>query len=314
MKEKIINLLVKIRYFFSTLTYRIKPRKNFRWILTFALWMLLFLYIVFGVYGGIEVYKVHSESKLTKFLVRIYPYPAAFVSGNIIWAKDYYDHLSYIRNYYSNINGIFNDTEIRQKVMDRLVENRIITWEAAKYGVKAKSSDVNDVYKKLVEEKGEAEVQKVIKGLFGISVGGFKQLIAEAVVEEKAQNELMAQVKVSHILVKDEARANEVANKLKSGEPLDQLAKTYSQDVKTRDSAGDLGWIARGNLKIDGKPVPEFEEAAFKAKVNEVFGPVKTVVGYQVGKVAEKKGQIQMSYVDWVNALKKRAKVFVFIK
>ena len=133
-------------------------------------------------------------------------------------------------------------------------------------------------------------------------------------LEEKVQNELIAQVKVSHILVKDEGRANEVANKLKSGEAFDQLAKTYSEDIKTRDSAGDLGWIARGNLKIDGKLVPEFEEAAFNAKVDEIFGPVKTQVGWQVGKVFEKKGKIQKSYTDWLKEIKEKAKIYIFIK
>jgi len=92
------------------------------------------------------------------------------------------------------------------------------------------------------------------------------------------------------------------------------LAKTYSEDIKTRDSAGDLGWIARGNLKIDGKLVPEFEEAAFNAKVDEIFGPVKTQVDWQVGKVFEKKGKIQKSYADWLKEIKEKAKVFVLIK
>ncbi len=147
-----------------------------------------------------------------------------------------------------------------------------------------------------------------------MSEGQFKELVKQQVTKEKIQNELVAQAKVRHILIKDEAKVNEVANKAKSGENWDELAKTYSEDVKTRDSGGDLGWIARGNLVIDGKQVPEFEDAAFKAKVGEIFGPVKTQVGFQIGKVDDKKGKILESYSTWLAGLKKETRIFLFIR
>jgi len=314
MKEKLLKIYAFLKRIIFNLTGRLKPRITLRWILVTLLWLILFAYIGLGVFEGIQIYKKHTNDTTTKFLTNIYPFPAAFVNGNIIWVKDYYKHLAYITTYYKNTNTSYSEEEVRKKVMDRLIEARIIGWEASKYGLRVSSKDVDDTYQKIISEKSPEEVQKVIKGLFNLSVKEFKSLIAEVVLEEKVQNELIAQVKVSHILVKDEGRANEVANKLKSGEPFDQLAKTYSEDIKTRDSAGDLGWIARGNLKIDGKLVPEFEEAAFNAKVDEIFGPVKTQVGWQVGKVFEKKGKIQKSYMDWLKEIKEKAKVFVFIK
>lgn len=314
MKEKLLKIYEFLKKILLNLAWRLKPRPTLRWILVTILWLILLSYIGLGIFEGIQIYKNHADNTQTKFLTNIYPLPAVFVNGNIIWAKDYYKHLAYITNYYKNTNTSYSTEEARQKVMDRLIETRIIGWEASKYGLRVSSKDVDDVYDKIVSEKSPEEVQKVIKGLFNLSIKEFKSLIAEAVMEEKVQNELIAQVKVSHILVKDEGRANEVANKLKSGEPFDQLAKTYSEDIKTRDSAGDLGWIARGNLKIDGKLVPEFEEAAFNAKINEIFGPVKTQVGWQVGKVFEKKGKIQKSYMDWLKEIKEKAKIYVFIK
>src|SRR3990167_8818326 len=97
----------------------------------------------------------------------------------------------------------------------------------------------------------------------------FRDLVRQQVTKEKIQDELIAQVKVLHILIKDENQANEVAGKAKAGEAWDGLAKAYIEDTKTRDNWGNLGWIARGNLVIDNKQVPEFEEAAFSAKINE---------------------------------------------
>lgn len=253
---------------------------------------------------------------MARFSTEIYPFPVAFVGGNIIWAKDYYMQLNYIRQFSLKTKQALPDSAtLRTQILDQLIENQLLAWEASKNGIRVSNSDINDAYQKIVDESGgAANVQKVLKELYGMSERQFKELIKQQVTKEKIQNELIAQVKVRHILIKDEARANEVANKAKSGENWDELAKTYSEDVKTRDSGGDLGWIARGNLVIDGKLVPEFEDAAFSAKIGEIFGPVKTQVGFQIGKVDDKKGKIQESYANWLAGLKKETRIFIFIR
>ncbi len=301
---------------FRNLVARVRPRFQWRWIITFILWLLVVLYVGFGVYFGWQVYGAKSEKNSVKLATNIYPFPAAFVGGNIIWAKDYYKQLGYIRKFSEKTKQSYPDAAtLRKQIIDQLIENKILSWEASKNGIRISSGDVNDAYQKIASDSGgEANVSKVLKDLYGMSEKEFKELVKQQVTKEKIQNELIAQVKVRHILIKDEARANEVANKAKSGENWDDLAKTYSEDVKTRDSGGDLSWIARGNLVIDNKQVPEFEEAAFAAKIGEIFGPVKSQVGFQIGKVDDKKGKIQESYTNWLAGLKKEMKIFIFIK
>lgn len=316
MKAFLAKIWFKIKNFFINLGYTLKPRWQLQWMITAVLLFLLAAYIGFGVYFGWEIYAKHSESAATKFSTRIYPFPAAFVGGNIIWAKDYYQQLAYIRQFSQETKQANPDTaQVRSQIIDQLIERRLLEWEASKNGLRVTSRDIDDAYKKIVAEAGgEAAVQKVLRGLFNMSENEFKDIVRYQVTKEKIQDELIAQVKVRHILVKDEGRANEVANKAKSGENWDDLAKTYSEDINTRDKGGDLGWLARGNLVIDNKQVPEFEEAAFKAKIGEIFGPVKSQVGFQIGKVEDKKGKIQQSYSNWLATLKKETKIFIFIK
>ncbi|KKQ74411.1 MAG: Foldase protein PrsA [Berkelbacteria bacterium GW2011_GWB1_38_5] len=251
-----------------------------------------------------------------KFATKIYPFPAAFVGGNIIWAKDYYQQLTYIRQFSEKTKQPFPDmVQLRQQIIDQLIENRLLEWEASKNGLRVTSKDVDDAYQKIIDESGGKEnVQKVLREIYGMSESEFKELVRQQVIKEKIQDEVIAQVKVLHILVKDEGRSNEVMNKLKSGEQWQDLAKTYSEDTKTRDNWGSLGWIARSNLVIDNKQVPEFEDAAFKAKIGDVFGPIKTQVGYQIGKVEDKKGKIQQSYTNWLETMRKQTKIYIFIK
>ncbi len=94
-------------------------------------------------------------------------------------------------------------------------------------------------------------------------------------------------VRASHILfqltgadsndVKE--RAREVARKARAGADFAALAATYSKDPSNAQQGGDLGWFGKGRM------VPEFEQAAFKAKVGDVVGPIRTTFGLHIIKV-----------------------------
>lgn len=316
MKLNFFSFGLKVKDIFINLLFRLKPRLKFRWLLTFFLWLLLFIYLAAGIYFGREIYFRHSDKPLVKFSTKIYPYPAAFVGGNIIWAEDYYQQLAYIKRFSEQTKQPIPEAKtLREQIMSQLIENRLLNWEASKNGIRVTSRDINDAFQKIADQSGGvANVQKTLRDLYDMSEGEFRALVRDQVVKEKIQDELIAQVKVLHILTKDEGRANEVASKARAGEAWEQLAKAYSEDIKTRDNLGSLGWLARGNLVIDNKQVPEFEEAAFKAKIGEIFGPVKSQAGFQIGKVEDKKGKIQQSYTNWLNNLKKETKIYIFIK
>ena len=89
-------------------------------------------------------------------------------------------------------------------------------------------------------------------------------------------------VRASHILVATEKEAFELKKKIKEGEKFAKVAKRHST-CPSSDEGGDLGFFERGMM------APEFEEAAFKAPVNTVAGPVKTEFGYHLIQVTERK-------------------------
>ena len=60
-----------------------------------------------------------------------------------------------------------------------------------------------------------------------------------------------------------------------------ELAKKESDDIESGKQGGDLGAFGRGQM------VPEFEQAAFAAKANEIPPVVKTQFGYHVIQVQE---------------------------
>ncbi len=89
-------------------------------------------------------------------------------------------------------------------------------------------------------------------------------------------------VRASHILVDDEATANDVLVKINEGMTFEEAANTYSK-CSSEQNGGDLGFFPRGQM------VPEFENVAFALEVNETSKPVKTQFGYHIIKLIDKK-------------------------
>lgn len=91
---------------------------------------------------------------------------------------------------------------------------------------------------------------------------------------------MASQVNASHILVKTEAEAKELLERIKKGESFEGLARQKSM-CPSGKNGGSLGWFGKGMM------VPEFESVCFStsAKKGEVVGPVKTQFGYHLIKI-----------------------------
>ncbi len=91
------------------------------------------------------------------------------------------------------------------------------------------------------------------------------------------------EVKARHILVEEEAKAKEIADKLAKGGDFAALAKEFSKDPGSKENGGDLGFFAKGQM------VPEFEAAAFALEKGKVSAPIKSNFGWHVIKLEDKR-------------------------
>jgi parvulin-like peptidyl-prolyl isomerase len=73
--------------------------------------------------------------------------------------------------------------------------------------------------------------------------------------------------------------AARVAREAKGGADFAALARQHSKDPSNASKGGELGWFSKGRM------VPQFEQAAFAARVGEVVGPVRTAFGLHIIKV-----------------------------
>jgi len=88
-------------------------------------------------------------------------------------------------------------------------------------------------------------------------------------------------VKAKHILLRSEAEAKAVLEKLRKGADFSAMAKQYSIDLPMALEGGSMGTIEKG------KTLPELQQVLFSLKEGEVSDVVKTRFGYHILSVEE---------------------------
>lgn len=228
--------------------------------------------------------------------------------------------------------------------LDVLITNKLIELEADKEKVTVSDDEIQAELDTLAESYGGETALEEAVTASGSTMKDVKKdietyLLTEKLLEPRIEitdEEMQTyfeenkdtyavaeQVQASHILVADEATANEVKAKLEAGEDFAELAKEYSTDTATAEAGGDLGYFGKGEMQA------AFEEAAFSLEVNTISNPVQTDYGYHIIKVVDHKQaqeanfedskadvkeaimqeKMQTEYTTWVEELKSEYKI-----
>lgn len=197
------------------------------------------------------------------------------------------------------LNSLISETIIKLEIdkadiniPDEEVEEEFDSM-AAQYGgmeeLKAAMAQANLTEKEIKDEiKTSLSLEKLLQPQMDINDAE----VSKYYEENKANFIQAEQINASHILVKEEAQAKDIAKKLEAGEDFAELAKTYSIDEANKENGGSLGFFERGEM------VEEFDEVAFKLKEGQISEPVKTNFGYHIIKVQEKKEAITTKLED----------------
>lgn len=300
-------------------------RKLVVWTLSIIGGLVSIIIIVFG----IGLYKFDWQDKFTNKLIRIVPYPAAISSNSWITMYQFRKEYGYIENYAkaSSIPILSDKKEIQDQVLEQLISRQILQREAPKYGIKVSKKEIDDEYAKLVAmAKSEDELLSTIYKTYGMNKKDFRSLLSDQILISKVMSELPLRVNVQQIFLVNDSkgnknkeaeilvRANEILTRAKKGENFGALAKQFSQDTKTKDKKGELGWVTRGSVVVCDAKSKEFEDAVLKMNVGEIGGPVKTACGFHIVKINDKQGWVDQTYEEWLNGLRQKTKVWKVIE
>ena len=166
--------------------------------------------------------------------------------------------------------------QFRQQILEQVINGRLF----AKYAEEMKMDETEEFQTVLNNARKDILASMAI----GDTVKGAKVTEEEVkkFYEENPQHfEKGATVSAKHILVKDEAKCQQILEEIVAGKVFEEAAQQYST-CPSGQKGGDLGSFGKGQM------VKEFEEAAFKAEIGQVVGPVQTQFGYHLIKVEAK--------------------------
>jgi len=211
--------------------------------------------------------------------------------------------------------------EVRLKLLNQLIEDRLVFQEAKEQKIQANESEVNkqlEEFKSRFKNDMEMEValrqegvslkvirerlnrQSTIRILHDIEVRS-KVVVSPLEIQKYYQDNPEKfiekdQLKVRSITIKksDEAKntgmkdeaawrlIQDLRTAILGGENFEELAKVHSQDIHAEKSGlGD--WIQRGEM------IPAIDETIFTLKEDEVSGVIETSMGYHIFRVEESK-------------------------
>ena len=281
--------------------------------------IILLLALVIGV--GADIYKFKSDNNFSKTVASIVPYPMAIVNYQPISMINYWQELSLILRTCQEVgtNCSITDQD-KEEVKNMLVDEKVVEILAKNKGITISDEDFNTEYQKIVDQNGGREqFLKVLIDNLKWNENDFKKKVMLDMLRQKLGNEVIEQVKASHILVavdqnaseeeinSAQQKANEIYDKLMVGSDFEELAKENSDDPSVSQNGGDLGYFARGVM------VPEFEQAAFDLLVGEISKPVRSSYGWHIIKLTDKKGEVQDSLNNWIEAEKEKMSIWIFI-
>jgi len=211
--------------------------------------------------------------------------------------------------------------QIKQQTLDNMIDDVLVTQDAAKQGISVSDTEVDaEIQKGISTAGGQAKFEEQLKRN-GETLEDARntvrtQLLYQKMLVKVAGNlQTSEQVHARHILVNAQAVAQALLEQIRGGSDFGQLAQQASLDTVTRDSGGDLGWFPRGKLVAK-----ELEDAAFNLQPGQVSEVIQSALGYHIVQTLERDparklegndlvDAQRMAVENWLNGLRTQAKV-----
>lgn len=201
-----------------------------------------------------------------------------------------------------NANYTMLKPEVKQKLLEKTIETKLIAEEAIKGGVESTPE-----YKENLEKA---------KNDIALDVWTSKELEKATVTDEDAKKFYDANgdkfkqpqlYSARHILVKTDAEAKKILKELATGKDKEaafsDAAKKYSLD-NNKENGGLLPWFPEGQM------VKEFTEAVKKLKKGEMTkSPVKTEFGFHLIYLVDEKAPSKAAFDQVKDRIKQGLKI-----
>lgn len=286
--------------------FSILMKKILYWALGFGVWVFFFFILFTG-----------NLSCLTRKGQPDPPVVLAIVDGYAIKEDAVRFRLNLEKSNYDDeaFNNPARFQELKNEILNRLVQNRIITEWGRRTGIVITDEELKRSVDELKKGYTEKEFEMMLKNKNIVLTEWRKmaeenlyaqKIIKEAVLKKikitpseiknyykKHRDKFQAKerVRVRHIVTDTFEKAKKLYDKIKQGESFSKIAIMHSLSPD-RSTGGDLGYFSRGTHP------KEFDETCFKLSHGDISPIVKSPYGYHIFKLIDKRPEETISLLE----------------
>lgn len=261
-------------------------------IVAVSIAVFLLAILVFAATTVTLLYRVQSTSEPMYQLTRVIPYPVARIGSTFVAYENYLFELRHYIHYYENQQELSFESEAGQdqlndykkRALDKVVNDAYVKQLAEENGITVSEAEVDEQIRIAREQNrlgsSDQVFEDVLRDFWDWSVNDFRRSL---------RSELLLQKVLKQQDVEARDTIVEIKSKLQSGEEFGEVAKTYSEDIITKEEGGDFGLVDKSSRTVSQKAVDTLFSLDEGEVSDEVIVPYGTGYALSVIKLTEVK-------------------------
>jgi hypothetical protein len=208
------------------------------------------------------------------------------IASNSEWSitKDEYDAI--VKTFPEQDRIRFVDAGQRRKLVNELVRIWALCADARKHGMDI-GTDLESqrkYYQQFARDIASSITPDVVRNYYDTHPDEFAQFEVSQILILNGNSPVTPFAGVERLPYKEaEDKAKEIKAMLDKGADWSELVQKYSQDIATKDNAGLVGYISRGQTE------KSIDNALLSIKVGEITDVVGSVYGFHILRLEDKK-------------------------
>ena len=291
--------------------------------------------IIFFAVAGVAAifYGFNPNNAFVKKTAEVLHLPAASIGTRFVTVAELDRDLESVKKFYESqdfskvgmrVDFSTSDGQKRLKIKERrllnkLIENRIIERLAAERGIVITERMAEDNVDRELERYGNGEgVRENLARLYGWDMDDFVEKIVKPDIYREELEKNMKETDEEY--VKAEKKIRQVQDELKNKVDFAEVAKKYSEG-ESAGSGGELGWFSADQV------APQIAVIAFLMKKGEQSDIIETPYGFHIIQVDDMKTEDGVekikvkqilvrtkNFPDWLLEKQKSMQIRVFMK
>lgn len=177
--------------------------------------------------------------------------------------------------------------EVASAMLDQFVEEIVVAEYASAHGVEVPADQIATAVRReagatVIDKRDEMRREKLIADINAQIPEADDAEVATYYQAHPGEFRSAEEVRVRQILVNDEALAQDILRRLRSGAAFEELSVAHSR-APNASRGGEIGFVSRGELP------KMFEEEIFRLQAGQVSEVIRTDSSFHIFKVEERR-------------------------